>query len=55
MSKQIIPFFQITFEKMISLGSFTIKDATNIVEGVWWYEITFLFVKISWGRITKPE
>ena len=48
-------FFMIRTRKMFSLGSFEIKDMTNVQSNTWWYIISFLFIEISWGRVGTWE
>lgn len=44
-------FFHINFRQMFSLGSFRVRDYGDIHPGTYWYEITFLFIEVTWGAI----
>lgn len=50
-----VPFLGISFCQMFSLGSFRIKDMRHVRADTYWYEFTFLFLEITWGRMTKQE
>lgn len=48
-------FFQIMFVPMISFGSFRVKDVRHLQPDTYWYEITFLFIEITWGRVPQEK
>lgn len=52
---QLKKFRMVKFRNMCSLGSFAIKDFREQSPGTWWYEITFLFIEITWGWMYIPN
>ncbi len=47
----IKPFFVIDFREMLSFGHIKYKDYDKVRPGAYTYEIGFLFIEISWGKI----
>lgn len=48
---EVRKFSLLKIKPMLSLGSFAIRDYSDIIEGTWWYEVTFLCIEFSWGYI----